>query len=186
MAKKILMLPVLIVLACVIAGVYGMLHDQLTYTISPEYFTQYKFQQFQLIGVETHSPLPNPRIAVSLVGLLATWWTGIPIGLILGLVGLVHKSPRNIFRVTLKAFLITIVISFLTGLVGLSFAHFYLVKEPIDYYVALPPDNPADVRDFIKVGMMHNFSYAGGFIGMLVGIAFILNQRRKMKKKEPD
>lgn len=28
------------------AGLYGVLHDQVTYTISPEYFTKLKFEQF--------------------------------------------------------------------------------------------------------------------------------------------
>ena len=31
----------------IIAGVYGMLHDQITFSISPEYFTKLKFEQFR-------------------------------------------------------------------------------------------------------------------------------------------
>ena len=31
----------------VLAGVYGIFHDQVTYAISPEYFTKLKFDQFR-------------------------------------------------------------------------------------------------------------------------------------------
>jgi hypothetical protein len=47
--KKILTISLLAVAACLLAGVYGILHDQLTYTISPEYNTKFKFYQFGLL-----------------------------------------------------------------------------------------------------------------------------------------
>ena len=34
-------------LGAVLAGCYGALHDQISYTISPEYFTKVKFEQFR-------------------------------------------------------------------------------------------------------------------------------------------
>jgi hypothetical protein len=30
----------------IIAGLYGIIHDQITYSISPEYFTKFKYRQF--------------------------------------------------------------------------------------------------------------------------------------------
>jgi hypothetical protein len=36
----------LAVMGALIAGAYGILHDQISYTISPEYFTKLKFEQF--------------------------------------------------------------------------------------------------------------------------------------------
>jgi hypothetical protein len=44
--KKIMTMPVLLVLGCLIAGIYGCLHDQISYTVSPEYYTRFKFHQF--------------------------------------------------------------------------------------------------------------------------------------------
>ena len=73
--KKILILLVIIGLAPLIGGIYGILNDQLTYTISPEYYTQFKFYQFGLIDFVNDT---NPRIGVSVVGFLATWWVGLP------------------------------------------------------------------------------------------------------------
>ena len=102
---KFLALIVLAVISCLLAGLYGILHDQLTYTISPEYYTKFKFYQFGFMENGQEAIFPNPRIEVSAVGLLATWWMGIPIGIVLGLVGLIHKDWQTMFKLTFKAFL---------------------------------------------------------------------------------
>jgi hypothetical protein len=34
--------------ACLLAGVYGAVHNQISYTVCPEYFTKFKFIQFRL------------------------------------------------------------------------------------------------------------------------------------------
>ena len=39
----------LVVSACVIAGVYGAIHDQISFTVSSEYFTKFKYIQFGLV-----------------------------------------------------------------------------------------------------------------------------------------
>lgn len=81
----------------IIGGLYGIIHDQLTYTISPEYYTKFKFYQFGLMDIGNEAIFPNPRLEVSAVGFMATWWMGLPIGLILGLVGLTIKDNNNFF-----------------------------------------------------------------------------------------
>src|SRR5262245_55465052 len=65
--KKLLTLFVLIVIAIFTAGVYGIVHDQISYTVSPEYFTKFKFEQFGLVD----SPLPD-RVKAGIVGFLAS------------------------------------------------------------------------------------------------------------------
>jgi hypothetical protein len=181
---KFLTLIALTFVACLLAGVYGSLHDQLTYTISPEYYTKFKFYQFGLAESGSEAILPNPRIAVSVVGLLATWWMGIPIGIILGLVGLIHRDWRTMFSVTFKAFILAIVVAFVTGLVGLLYGHVYLADksriELANWYI---PDNLVDFGSFIKVGSMHNFSYAGGLTGLIAGVSYTIIQRRKFTQR---
>lgn len=59
------------VLGAMVGGVYGVLHDQITYSISHEYFTKLKFDQFKYANFGF--PV---RIFVSEVGFLATWWVG--------------------------------------------------------------------------------------------------------------
>ena len=47
MAKFIEYLKALVI-AIIIAGIYGAIHDQISFTFSEEYFTRFKFIQFNL------------------------------------------------------------------------------------------------------------------------------------------
>lgn len=68
-----------------IAGLYGIVHDQLTYTLSPEYFTLLKFRQFA--WADFGGP---PRLLVAEIGFLATWWVGALAGWLIGRVTVAH------------------------------------------------------------------------------------------------
>ncbi len=177
--KKFLTLGLIISIAPLIGGIYGVFHDQITYTISPEYYTKFKFYQFGLMDIGNEAIFPNPRIEVSIVGFLATWWMGVPIGIILGLVGLIHKDSRQMFIFTLKAFLITVIVAFATGLVGLAFGSLYLADIGVNWWL---PENLIDKKSFIAVGSMHNFSYLGGLTGLVAGIIYSTRQKRKAHK----
>ncbi|MEZ4923478.1 MAG: hypothetical protein R2780_09930 [Crocinitomicaceae bacterium] len=178
---KFLTLIKILVTACLLAGIYGILHDQLTYTISHEYYTKFKFYQFGFATVGDEAIFDYPRIYVGKVGFLATWWTGIPIGLILGLVGLVHKDHKQMYLVTFKALIITLLITLITGLVGLTIGFTILANSGVDWWL---PHNLIHKTNFIAVGSMHNFSYLGGGIGMIVGIVYsaIVAARNKSSK----
>jgi hypothetical protein len=178
--KKSLTFLLLVLVACLLAGLYGVVHDQLTYSISPEYYTKFKFYQFGLKDGGDEAIFSNPRIEVSIVGLLATWWMGIPIGLVLGLVGLIHKDWRTMFFTTSKAFVLTIVIAFATGLMGLAYGQLFLTqKAKTEFQNWYIPDNLIDFENFIKVGSMHNFSYLGGLFGLIGGLLFTIRQKRR-------
>ncbi|MBX7225671.1 MAG: hypothetical protein K1X55_06555 [Chitinophagales bacterium] len=178
--KKLLTLFLIIALAPLIGGLYGVMHDQLTYTISPEYYTKFKFIQFGFIDSGNEAILPNPRLSVAGVGFLATWWMGLPIGLILGLVGLVHKDNKQMFKITMKAIIVTIIVAFVTGLIGLAYGKFYLADTGVNWWL---PDNLYDKKKFIAVGSMHNFSYLGGLIGLIAGSIYSLKQKRKIENE---
>ena len=117
---------------------------------------------------------PNPRIEVSTVGFMATWWMGLPIGLILGLVGLVHKDSNQMFRATMKAIIITVIVAFATGLAGLAYGKLHLADTGVNWWL---PDNLIDTKNFIAVGSMHNFSYFGGLTGLIAGIIYSVRQK---------
>ena len=58
-----------------IAGLYGIVHDQITYSISHEYFTKLKFKQFWYADFGL-----GDRFYVGTIGFLATWWVGFFVG----------------------------------------------------------------------------------------------------------
>jgi hypothetical protein len=45
---KAALFPVLLAAGCLVSGAYGALHDQLSYTVSPDYFHPLKFDQFSI------------------------------------------------------------------------------------------------------------------------------------------
>jgi uncharacterized membrane protein YsdA (DUF1294 family) len=114
---NLIVLPILL-LSALLAGGYGALHNQISYTASHEYFSQFKFIQFAL----EQSPLPN-RLKISIIGVLASWWMGIPLGIFLGCLGFIHNSAKKMFVFTVQAIGITIIVTLMVNLIGLGYGH---------------------------------------------------------------
>jgi hypothetical protein len=91
---------VIALLGTVIAGTYGVLHDQLTLTISPEYFTKFKIHQFHYLGDESGS-----RIRVAKISFLATWWVGFFAGWFMGRILVPRLGFRSACSFSLRDFL---------------------------------------------------------------------------------
>ena len=162
--KKFVIYLVLVALAIVAAGLYGIVHNQISYTVAPEYFTKFKFHQFGL----TNTSLPD-RVRASMVGFLASWWMGIPIGLLVGAAGFIHRDHREMFRVTLWSFLVVIGFTLLFGFGGLLYGYHRTVHINIsDYRGWFIPDDVTNLRRFLCAGYMHNSSYFGGTLAIFV------------------
>jgi hypothetical protein len=164
-----------LLIALIMASLYGALHDQITYTISHEYYTKFKFIQFGLTDEGLAPQMLHQRRAVTLIGVLATWWTGIFIGFGLGAAGARLKEPRDMFRAILQALGLVLLITIVAGVIGGLYGRFYLARTGVDWWL---PDDLIHKRDYITVGSIHNFSYLGGLLGLIAGIVF-LNRKRK-------
>ena len=173
--KKVIVFIVILVFTPLICGIYGILHDQFTYTISPEYYTKFKFIQFQ-----TAEAIPN-RLVVSIVGFMATWWVGIPLGIVLALTGLIHKDWREMLKIYLKSIIRIIPVAFLVGLIGLFYGWGFHKESDLHWFF---PDNLIDTKQFMMVGSMHNFSYVGGVIGLIVGVIYQIIVKSKSSPNE--
>ncbi len=99
---KLALFPVLLAAGCVIAGLYGAVHDQISYTVSPDYFHAFKFLQFN-VPVHLHN-----RVGAALVGWHATWWMGVFIGVPVLLIGLILPGWRMYLSHCLMAFVVVI------------------------------------------------------------------------------
>ncbi|HTV40070.1 MAG TPA: hypothetical protein VMF08_05825 [Candidatus Sulfotelmatobacter sp.] len=166
--KKFAVYLLVIVLAMVVAGLYGMIHDQISYTVAPEYFTKFKFRQFGLVEI----PLPD-RVRAAIVGFLASWWMGIPIGLLVGAAGFIHRDHREMLRVTLWSFLVVVGFTLLFGLGGLLYGYFQTAHIDVaDYQGWYIPNDVTNLRRFLCAGYMHNSSYIGGVLAIPVAWIF--------------
>jgi hypothetical protein len=172
--KKIGIFAVLTVAGVAIASLYGALHNQVSYSVSSEYFTRFKFEQFDI-----PSSLPE-RIGAGFVGIQASWWMGLPIGIILALVGFIHKDANSMLRFTLQSFAVVATVTLAVGIIGLLYGWFYLSTQPLsefsDWYI---PSDLTSQSAFIAAGSMHNFSYLGGVIGMFFGAWWQIRSRRR-------
>lgn len=164
-----------IFIAILVAGVYGILHDQITYSISPEYFTKFKYRQF---GFEPEW-FGGHRATVAAIGFLATWWMGLFIGIPLGLLSFIFPDHKIIESVLKRSLLLVLFIAAIAGIIGFLYGNFFLVKDSVSWWL---PDNLIDKSSFIVVGSIHNSSYLGGIIGLLSAFIYIIVQKIRLKK----
>ena len=169
--KKIGILLLTIIISTVLAALYGAIHDQVTYSISSEYFTVFKFDQFGFLEWGNN----NPRLTTALIGVLATWWVGLYIGIFQGLVGLIHQDYKLMFTYVSKAIFITLGVALLFGIFGFVAGKL----DPDPYQDCCFPYTIKDGKSFMIVGSIHNYGYAGGEIGAFIGIAYQIIMRRK-------
>ena len=149
-----------------IAGCFGILHDQVTYTISPEYFTRMKFDQFR------HADFGfPPRLFVAEIGFLATWWVGLIAAWFLARVSLPKfVSPG---KQVMVAMAIIVGITFLSGTAGFFTGPNLLGNRP-GWREALDSLGVLDPTAFNRVAGIHLGSYAGAFLGWIaMMVAFV-------------
>ncbi len=171
---KFALTPVLLAIACVFAGVYGAVHNQVSYSVSPEYFTQFKFYQFEIEG-----QFPD-RIGAAIVGWKAAWWMGVIIGAVLIPVGLVIRGSVEYFWGVIRVFGVVAVTTLLVGLAALAIAFVVVDPNTIGEFIRYHNEIVDDAA-FARAGTMHNFSYLGGLVGIITGGAAIYVQRRRRR-----
>jgi membrane associated rhomboid family serine protease len=157
-----------IVLCSIVAAVlYGIVHDQFTARICLEYFTEF------------HPPVFATRSPTLLGigwGIIATWWAGAIIGVLLATAA--RSGRRNKF--TARQLVPSILRLLL--LMGVSACLFGTIGY---FWGSMPPE----IADSLPVGMhrrfladwwAHNASYASGFIGGIVFCAIIAVKRKRL------
>lgn len=164
--------PVMILIAfCggVIAGLYGIVHDQITYSISPEYFTKLKFDQFRYADFGL-----GDRVFASTIGFLATWWIGCMVAWFLARRLVAHQPRDQALRQIRNGILCIVAFSLVFGFAGYGYG---LWRGPdADYSSwtwAFRELNITETWAFVRVAYIHNAGYLGGFIGAIVALAVI-------------
>jgi hypothetical protein len=150
----------LLPLAALAAAFFGALHNQLSYSVGPSYFTHFKFQQFNIAEA-----MP-PRFGAALVGVYASWWMGPLIALPAFLFGLFTvPTARTYLAAGLGAIFLVILLTTFGALVGLVGGLVADNTGLLDPFLTLR-DGPTR-SDFLRAGFMHDASYIAGAIGAL-------------------
>ncbi len=165
--------------ALLAAGVFGIIHDQISYSVSNEYFTKFKFIQFHLLD-----PSVPERIRAGEVGFLASWWMGIPLGILCGLAGFIQRSPSLMREALIWSLPVIAVFTLTIALTGLSYGWYRTEMIDIAAYRGwFIPHDVTELRRFLCAGYMHNSAYIGG--GLSIPVAWLFHLIFKARNLNP-
>ncbi len=163
-----------IILLCVAGAVlYGVVHDQVTVRVSPEYFT---VGHARIIGSDSHT-----LIALAW-GVVASWWMGLILGVPLAILCRVGRAPRWTARDLAPHLGVLLALMGLGATVAGAAEHVAGLgvgggTSSIDG-VEFTPDQR---RHFQVAAAAHAASYTCGTLGAVALGAFILSRRRVLR-----
>ncbi len=163
--KRLSLTLLLIFIGTLAACVYGILHDQITYSISEEFYTKIRFAQNEI-------PQSESWWGVTKVAVLNTWKIGLIISFTLSCTGLIHPTNKALFKYTVQAFFISMGVAAVLTSIG------YLNGLFNQNALEKLPNTILHKDDFLLVQSIHNFTYIGGLIGMFVGIYWQFYKRK--------
>lgn len=152
-------------LGALIAGGYGILHDQITYAISPEYFMRMKFVQFAY----TRPAIGGERLFVAVIGFLATWWVGFIAGWLTARLALPKLGRERGGSRVRTGYILIFGGAFLGGLLGALVGAWENPEKWFAYAIDYELDDAALPR-FILVARIHLGGYAGALAGLVAAL----------------
>lgn len=105
---------------------------------------------------------------------MASWWMGLIIGVPICLSALTVRGIGKFTRAFLLAAVIVIGVTLLVGLAGLAIGFLTIRDGNLPFWMA--GRRVSDPVAFARAGMMHDFSYLGGMIGLLAGTGVVIRQ----------
>ncbi len=164
-------------LGAVVAGCYGALHDQISYAISPEYFTKLKFRQFSYADFGW-----PPRLFASVVGFLATWWVGLCAGWFVARAGLAELPAAERRTCTFKSFAIVLTIAPVAGLIGVVVGVVVTRDGNLGGWTHWAQTLGIEgLRAFVIVAYLHAAGYLGALAGLVLAIVYVRRCLRRSR-----
>lgn len=168
-----------IIALCVMAAIaYGILHDQVTARVCIEYFT---------IGHPHLIDSTSPTLLALAWGVVATWWAGLFIGVLLAIGARSGARPpvtARQLRSNIGALLLVMAFcAVVAGTAGYLLATNGLVVLDGPLRVLIPVDRHAR---FIADLWAHLASYASGFVGGIALSVRTYRRRGRVVEKESD
>jgi len=167
----------LVIIAVLLAGTYGVVHDQISYSLAPEYFTRFKFLQFNLPWAH-HAP----RLGAAYIGVLGTWWMGLIISLPL-LFLTRNASVQQQYRRVLISYSLVLCVNLIVTASALALAYQHIDEDNLTRYRRWLRSGVTDPIQFIRVGFMHNASYLGGAAGLCTALLFNMNVITRFRER---
>lgn len=152
-----------------IAGIYGIVHDQVTVRLGVEYFTKFKLLQFHYLD-----PAAPIHFTAVKIGFLATWWVGFFAGWFMARITLPHEPWPQAARRSARGVGLMILTAVLAALIAAAIAPRTLADSRLPGWEdMLTSFAIEDSLAFILVGYIHNASYLGGLIGLITALLWL-------------
>lgn len=165
--REFLEMMKLALLAAGLGGVYGIFHDQVTYSISPEYFTRLKYEQFDWL-LQYLSWLPE-RAKVGCIGFLAVGSVGLGIGWFTARASLLGNGWAETRHTLFELLALSGFCSMLGGLLGWCYAKHQIATESYQFWIdCFSGYGIEDIPAFLQVAQIHAGGYLGGVVGGLL------------------
>lgn len=154
------------------AVIYGVVHDEITAHLCVEYFSV------------THPHLINsesPTLLALAWGVVATWWVGLGLGLLIAVAARAGRWPRLDAQELVTPVLILLltmgVLATLAGFAGYNLSAEGRIEVPSDVRFVVPE---ARLNRWMGVWYAHNASYDVGFVGgVVVAVLTVMTRRRR-------
>jgi len=172
--RRVSLILLSVLFACFIAGTFGAVHNQISYTVAPSYFHDLKFNQFAI------DPSLHNRLGASLVGWYGSWWMGLLLCAPLNIVGLFIRGDRDFARAFILSGMLVVVIALLSGLSGLAWSFNSVDYDSLPLWLAI-----SEIEDpvaFARAGAMHLWSYLGSVLGLIASMGMMIMIARKPRK----
>lgn len=164
----------IIAFATLAAITYGIVHDQVTAHLCVEYFT---------IAHPPVFPTTSPFLLALGWGVIATWWVGMPLGVLLAIVARAGQAPRltlaDLRGAILRLMLVSAIGALLAGIVGATATALGAVTISTYWASVIPP---AKHVAFLADAWAHGASYLIGAVGGLIVIGYAIARRRQLRR----
>jgi len=161
---------ILMIAAVLVAGIFGVLHNQLSYSVGASYFYDIKFPQF---GIP--EDMQN-RLGAALVGWRSSWWLGFSLGLpVFGLGAVLLDRPDRLRAAGIAALVAAVLLTLGGAMFGLTLG---LIAPSVADSLPLP-DGLGDRDSFLRAALMHEGAYYGAVLGLPVGLWIVFGARRR-------
>ncbi|MGH7130602.1 MAG: hypothetical protein ACREJO_01460 [Phycisphaerales bacterium] len=173
-----------IILLCIGAAIaYGIVHDQVTIRICPEYFTVAHPQVISIADPHTRDQGLLTILAL-IWGVIATWWVGLGLGIPLAMAARIGSWPKLTDGVLLKSVLWLLAVMGVCAAVSGLIAMFVCDGATFRYFYSWVAEQvPRNMHARMEIaGVMHNVSYAVGFFGGLILCVVTVVRRWRMSR----
>ncbi len=173
-----------LLIAVLAALAYGAVNDQMTVTISPEYFL-YGKELAKVVG-DPPSSMAALRWEAAKVGLKATWSAGLLFGVVLLVANNPWRGwPRLANRRLVAMLPVLLLMAGGLGIVGGACGYLGLLTHLSADFEDLVSANLWRPRRFMATWGVHLGGYVGGLIGTVVAAAWVIRLRRAARTVEP-